>query len=767
MSRKRRNEKDSPIDDNVEIEVRPHKPNKRADRIDYEKLKTPLDKHGCTDIICSIIFIIFIFAFIGLSIFSYINGNPSDLILPRDSHGLKCGRDKSVENKKNLLFFDLARCLSVSTAITGCPTPQICVDECPSTNLYQRIPAHKLKLEKYCNKDKYTEKTVCPSYVLKSKPVFGRCMPDIIAVTLNKTSDFIISAFDETDNQNFTIQIDNDNGTKSDLTFDIIKKASKYVTNLLNLKRTFEFAYEDFTNSVWLILTALGIGMILSFILIILLRFFVKPIVYASIFLLLGLLGFGCYFCIDYYLMLRRDEAPSLSDPDFSFEFEKVLDLNYIKTLKDTWLALSIILGVVLLVLTLILLFLRKRIQFAIELIKEASKTVSSVPSTLFWPIVPFLLQLSLITFCISTAVFLASAGIPLYKIVQQNSTNYTDETTPNLNVGDLCDPDTFYLKYLGSNYDCYFYTYGYNTTFPSQIGQNVPQATLAYSKTVDFLNKYQWLPQVYVAFMFFWFSAFVVGLSEMTLAGTFGIWYWTRFSNASSHRKNKLPFLPILRSFFRALFFHFGTIAFGSLLIAIVKLVRLMLSFIDDKLKNAAKSNRCASFMTKCLKCCFWCLEKFIKFVNHNAYIITGVYGFNFCKSAATAFGIIVSNVLRFTVVDKLTGFLLLLSKLAVTAAIGVLSFYFFTKKIPISSVTAFAPELHYYFLPVFVIIIGVYIIAKIFFDVFALCVDTLLLSSLIDAKINDGSPENPYFMSKGLRKILGLKNKKYKDED
>ena len=46
-----------------------------------------LAKHGCTDILCSIIFVIFIVALAVVSVFSYYEGNPSNLILPHDSAG--------------------------------------------------------------------------------------------------------------------------------------------------------------------------------------------------------------------------------------------------------------------------------------------------------------------------------------------------------------------------------------------------------------------------------------------------------------------------------------------------------------------------------------------------------------------------------------------------------------------------------------------------------------------------------------------------------
>lgn len=37
----------------------------------------------------------------------------------------------------------------------------------------------------------------------------------------------------------------------------------------------------------------------------------------------------------------------------------------------------------------------------------------------------------------------------------------------------------------------------------------------------------------------------------------------------------------------------------------------------------SPAAQNPCARFLLCCLKCCFWCLEKFIKFLNRNAYIM------------------------------------------------------------------------------------------------------------------------------------------------
>jgi hypothetical protein len=59
-------------DDTIEMK-RPSK--------NFEKnFTSPLEKHGCTDIICTLILILFIGVFVTLSVFAFLNGEPSNLL---------------------------------------------------------------------------------------------------------------------------------------------------------------------------------------------------------------------------------------------------------------------------------------------------------------------------------------------------------------------------------------------------------------------------------------------------------------------------------------------------------------------------------------------------------------------------------------------------------------------------------------------------------------------------------------------------------------
>jgi solute carrier family 44 (choline transporter-like protein), member 2/4/5 len=71
---------------------------------------------------------------------------------------------------------------------------------------------------------------------------------------------------------------------------------------------------------------------------------------------------------------------------------------------------------------------------------------------------------------------------------------------------------------------------------------------------------------------------------------------------------------------------YHLGTIAFGSLLLAICKIIRVLIEYIETKAKMY--DNIVTRFIITLFKCFFWCLEKFLKFFNTNAYIVCAIKG-------------------------------------------------------------------------------------------------------------------------------------------
>jgi choline transporter-like protein 2/4/5 len=228
-------------------------------------------------------------------------------------------------------------------------------------------------------------------------------------------------------------------------------------------------------------------------------------------------------------------------------------------------------------------------------------------------------------------------------------------------------------------------------------------------------------------------------------LAGVYVRYYWDR-------ERVGVPCSSLCASFFRAFVFHLGTVAFGSLIIAIVKMIRAILEYFEKKVKN--KTGNIAKCLFCCCRCCLFCLEKFLKFLNRNAYIITAIYGTGFFTSARRAFHLIISNPIRLLVIDKVCDFLIFLGKLCITAIVGILAFFFFTHRI--AQAEKYVPELHYYFVPLLCIIIGTYIIATCFFSVYAMAVDTLFICALQDIQLHENDKNHLMAMPKGLKKVF-----------
>lgn len=319
--------------------------------------------------------------------------------------------------------------------------------------------------------------------------------------------------------------------------------------------------------------------------------------------------------------------------------------------------------------------------------------------STVFFPILPWILYILAIGFAVATGLFLLSIGTPHFKVYR--ASNFTSEVCTCTGDGKdyntmlaTCDPTIFRQNCAiqGTNSPCVS-----TGCFFDQI---------VHPTLVNYFMAYN-----VVAFI--WIAFFISALGEMVLAGVFATWYW-------SIHKADVPYFVLTRSLFRTLFFHVGTLAFGSLVLTICRVIRLILEYIDAKLKKY--DNAFTRAILCCMKCFFWCLESFLKFMNKNAYIMCAIHGKNFCTSAGDAFNLLMRNFLRVVALDKVTDFLFFLSKLFLTAIAGAVT-YFYVNGYPEDQ------AVHFIAVPVTIVVIGTFLITTVFFGVYSMAVDTLFL--------------------------------------
>ncbi|CAH8441423.1 unnamed protein product [Heterobilharzia americana] len=556
------------------------------------RIAGPIRNRSCTDIPCCIVFAIFIVGFLIVTLWSFAMGDYKRVVYPTNSQGQICGRD--VVGKPYLFFFDLQSCLKLGPALvaTGCPTPQVCVESCPEYYWSWRVSSGQQLSQASRNS------MICLDGVNANDPKFSsqsidqlvqdkKCAPyvyhskPILGRCMPSQLDRLMA--------NGTGQVRDESGKHIPLLnannqevngVDMVK-SRKLVMELVTV---FEKIVADLRQTWHVIVTCILISVVLSFCWIVLLRYCATVMVWTTLALFVALFTF---------------------------------DLASYFRLASTWLALGIVSVILLFIIICILIFLRNRIRVAIAILNETSKAVASMTTVLLWPLLPFILEMLVIAQVLFVALSLRTIADPIgTKVVDNDSTSdFRPEDKARKDIKELfqlipCDP----LQNNSAGKACRFLYYG------------------------D--RKYTIYLQLFNLFMFFWLVNFVRSLTQMTLAGTFAEYYFSRADQKSMSK------CPLLRSFFRSAFYHIGSLAFGSFLIALLQWLRAILEYISTKLKKS--DNPVAKFFLK------YC-----------------IYGQSFCSASGSALALLARNVVRLIVVDKVTDFILFIGKLVVVGAV------------------------------------------------------------------------------------------------
>uniref|UniRef100_A0A673HF26 Choline transporter-like protein n=1 Tax=Sinocyclocheilus rhinocerous TaxID=307959 RepID=A0A673HF26_9TELE len=512
-----------------------------------------LVNRGCTDILCCILFILALLGYFAVGILAWSQGDPRKVLYPTDSKGQFCGQVGSPLEKKPLLFyFNILKCASPLVLLEfQCPTTQICVERCPDKFMTLvkalRKEDDREYYKQFCKEGvdmtkqapEILKNGLCPSILTPSKNFTRRCLPALetlkggVVVVGNKTT--------------FT----DDRGQNINAT-DLLE-ASKKSNVVVEARAVAMRIFEDYTQSWHWILLGLVIAMLVSLMFILLLRCLAGVMVWVMIIMVVIVIGYGIFHCYMQYASLKGQAGSDVTIKDLGLQ----TDFSVYLQIQQTWLAFMIILCIVEVVIILLLIFLRKRLLIAIALIKEASKAIGHVMSSLFYPLLTFALLSLVIAYWGITAVFLSTSNEPVYKVFNTTECMYSRDT---------CNPETFNSSNITTecpDAECLFAFYGGETLY----------------------HKYLILFQFYNLFLFFWCANFVTALGQVTLAGAFASYYW------AFKKPDDIPAFPVFNSLGRALRYHTGSLAFGSLILAIVQVIRVILEYVDQKLKGLTTS--------------------------------------------------------------------------------------------------------------------------------------------------------------------------------
>ena len=244
----------------------------------------------------------------------------------------------------------------------------------------------------------------------------------------------------------------------------------------------------------------------------------------------------------------------------------------------------------------------------------------------------------------------------------------------------------------------------------------------------------------IYHFFGLLWTCAFIGGVATVTIAGAVGSWYFSKMPEEASPQDQKLKYarsrFPVLAALLTTLRYYLGTVAAGSLLIALVQMVRFVFAYLSSKLKGAAEGSPWLKWALCCVNCCLKCLDCCVQLITRNAYIFVAIKGEGFLSSGRRVFGLIMNHGTVFMVVNVLAEIIVFLGKvvIAVTAAFAC---YLLLNHLPMFSATGAQP-LSGTWLPILITLFFAYVVGAGFMMIFDLAVDTVLVCYVTDCDEN-----------------------------
>jgi len=208
-----------------------------------------------------------------------------------------------------------------------------------------------------------------------------------------------------------------------------------------------------------------------------------------------------------------------------------------------------------------------------------------------------------------------------------------------------------------------------------------------------------------------------------------------------------KNPQFGVGKAVYITLRYHLGTLALGSLIVAIIQAIRIAMAWMENRLRAAGQNSQGVRCVIACAQCCLACFESIIKFINRNAYIVQAMTGEPFLTAARHALSLLTSNVLAVMGVTIISEYVILFSKIILTGISLAIGYGILSAMDSFSSAGVI-------FMLVFIGVVC-YFVASVFLGVFSVCIDAVMISYCYDLEQNNGQGR-PYFFPEDLAKHL-----------
>ncbi|PVF93253.1 DUF580-domain-containing protein [Serendipita vermifera] len=154
----------------------------------------------------------------------------------------------------------------------------------------------------------------------------------------------------------------------------------------------------------------------------------------------------------------------------------------------------------------------------------------------------------------------------------------------------------------------------------------------------------------IFEFFAYLWMSQVIANVALATLAGgPYGSWYYF------GPRGQGMPPHPTRSSFVRASTLSLGSIAFGSLIVTLLELLRVLLNWASQNAAN--DGNPVVAILACCAACFVGCIEGLVEYFNRYAYIQIALYGKPYIAAAKDTWHMITDRGVDAIINDTIVG--------------------------------------------------------------------------------------------------------------
>lgn len=245
----------------------------------------------------------------------------------------------------------------------------------------------------------------------------------------------------------------------------------------------------------------------------------------------------------------------------------------------------------------------------------------------------------------------------------------------------------------------------------------------MKYTKAVRYLFFFQ-------LFVLFWVLAFVRAMESFIIAATTCMWYFSGQGSDNAETSGKASIMLGTKWGYR---YHFGTMAIGSFLVALINIIKVIFEYMVKKQQAAGPNNKIMKALICVTRCMIWCLDSCIKFINAHAYIQCALFSTTFCESAKAGFFLSVRNYAKFTAL-AISSFLIAIVGKGTIVALSCFICYLILNSMGVGNA------------PFFMAIVGViaFFLACLFLEIFEYSCKAILHCFLLDQE-GGGSPKTP----------------------